>query len=577
MFVAYKKIWILLNQKEKKQLVFLMVLMVVMAISEVIGIGSIMPFLSVLGDHEAIESNKVLHYLYIAGSFENKKTFLIFLGFFAMLLLLISAVVKIVGTYALYKFSNLRRYSISQRLLEKYIHQPYSFFLQRNSSDISKTILSEVDLAINQVLLPLLTLTTQAVMALFLILFLVVIDPFLALVLAVLFGGFYTIMYLSIRKYLAKIGEFKSIVNTERFKVCTETIGGIKDIKLLGKEEVYLKSFQNPSYLFSSYTATHQILARVPLYIVEVLTFGAILFMAIYALDNEGTDLGTLLPVLGLYALGTIKLKPAINTIYASMSQIKFGIPGLNTLLKDLKTDYKHEKIDDNLNQKLEFKDTLSLNHISFKYDEKSKLILDNVSLQIKSNTTIGIIGETGSGKSTLVDLILGFLNPSDGNISIDGVQLTDKNMRFWQNNLGYVSQNIFLLDDTITANIALGIDPKDVDMEQVYNVAKMAQIHDCIMDLNETYSTVIGERGVRLSGGQRQRLGIARALYHNPDFLLLDEATSALDSNTELEVMNAINNLNGKKTIIMIAHRLSTIEQCDKVIRIKEGKIIEE
>jgi len=577
MIEIYKKFFLILSKKEKKKLIFLILFTIIMGLLEVVGIGSIMPFLSVLGNPEIIHTNDILHNMYTILDFKTEEKFLKFLGFSAIFLLLLTALIKTIGTYQLYRFSNLRRHSIAKKLLEKYLHQPYSFFLTRNSSEMTKTILSEVDLVINQIILPILTLTTQLILVLFLISFLIYVDPILAMILASLFGGFYGLMYLSIRKYLVKIGELKTESNRQRFKICSETIGGIKDIKLLGKEEIYLKSFENPSYSFSSYTATHQILARVPLYLVEVLSFGAILFMAMYALDNGESDLGKLLPVLGLYALGALKLKPAINSIYASTSQIKFGMSGLDLLLKDLheETLLKINNKDDN--KRLVLSKELCLKNLSFQYNEKFDLVLDNISLSIKANTTIGVVGTTGSGKSTLIDVILGFLEPVNGSISIDGELLTRKNIKQWQNSIGYVSQNIFLIDDTISANIAFGIPSDDIDIEQVENVSKMAQIHEFISDLPETYNTVIGEKGVRLSGGQRQRLGIARSLYHNPNFLVFDEATSALDYNTESELMKAIDALSGSKTIIMIAHRLSTIEKCDKIIKLEQGKLIEE
>jgi ATP-binding cassette, subfamily B, bacterial PglK len=575
MIQVYKKIWLLFNKHEKKRAILVLFLMIIMAFLEVLGVSSILPFLAVLGNPEIIETNKYLFYLFNLLEFSNTKSFLMFLGGGAITILLLSAGLKTITSYALFRFSNIRRHSIAKKLLTKYLHQPYSYFIMRNSSDISKKILSETDLVISQVIIPTLNLTTYIVVSFFLVSFLVFVNPILALILLSVFGGFYILMYLTIRKYISKIGKERTIVNSERFKICSETIGGIKDIKILGKEKTYLKSFEQPSFQFSDYSAKYQTISQIPQHLVEVLAFGAILSLAMYSLDNEQSDLGILLPILGLYALGAMKLKPTLGGIYSSLTSIKFGLSGLDLLLTDLNDKSNLEISIKNDFKKFSLKNKLELKEISFAYPETVKKSLEDINITIQVNTTVGIIGTTGAGKSTLVDVILGLLSPSEGGILIDGNILNCDNIRQWQNSIGYVPQSIFLSDDAILNNIAFGVESDDIDINQVKKVAKMAQIDKVIEDLDNGYDTIIGERGVRLSGGQRQRLGIARALYHNPELLVLDEATSALDNDTEAEVMKAINNMSGSKTIIMIAHRLSTIEKCDVVIKLKNGRII--
>jgi ATP-binding cassette, subfamily B, bacterial PglK len=572
----YKKIWNLLSYNEKRKSIILLFLMVLMAFLEVLGVGSIMPFLSVLGNPESIETNKYLHYIYNFFQFDNKDAFLIFLGLFALFMLLLSAIVRSVASYAKFRFANLRRHSLGLKLLRKYLHQPYSFFLSRNSSDISKVILSETDLAINQAILPALNLLTYSILTIFLISFLIVVDPILALILGVIFGGFYIIMYMTVRKYLAETGKKRDKANTMRFKITSETIGGIKDLKILGREKTYLDSFTKPSYEFSHYFATSQTLSEIPQFLVEVIAFGALLAIAMYALASDGVDIGTVLPVLGLYGLGALKLKPAVNNIYKALTMMKFGKSAIDNIINDLNKCEEHEINIKNDYQRLNLKDKLVLKNVFFTYSNTSKYALNNIDMKIKANTTVGIIGTTGAGKSTLVDILLGLLYPTGGEIYIDNKKLDQNNMRQWQNSIGYVPQSIFLSDDTIASNIAFGIENDEIDMFKVEQVAKMAQVHEFVLKLENGYGTIIGERGVMLSGGQRQRLGIARALYHEPEILVLDEATSALDNQTEAEVMNAIDGMNGNKTIIMIAHRLSTVERCDKVIKLENGEIVE-
>lgn len=575
MIEIYKKIWFILTTHEKKRALLLFFLMITMAIFEVLGVGSVMPFLSVLGNQDSIQTNEYLFKVYSFFSFSSDKSFLIFLGVSALVILLLSAIIRTLTYHALFRFSNMRRHSIGQKLLKKYLQQPYKFFLNRNSSDVTKTILSETDILIEQVIVPAVRLVTYSVVTIFLVLFLFIIDPLLALILASIFGVFYIFMYLTVRQYLGKIGKDRVKANGNRFKVVLETIGGIKDLKVLGREKVYLDSFKKPSFDFSYYSAISKTLSQAPQFLMEAIAFGSLLVMAIYGLTSDDFDLGKFLPVLGLYALGVLKLKPAIFEIYKNLSAIKFGGSALDNVIKDLK-ELPSENVNiQNDNERLLLKESLCLENVNFSYDNSNKLALENININIKVNTTVGIIGTTGAGKSTLVDIILGLLTPNNGRIMIDNNILSDENIRQWQNSIGYVPQNIFLIDDTIASNIAFGVPKEQIDIEQVKQVSKMAKVYDFVTSLEKGFETEIGERGVRLSGGQRQRLGIARALYHNPELLVLDEATSALDNETEAEVMKAIDGMSGNKTIIMIAHRLSTVERCDMLIKIKNGKIV--
>ena len=575
MLNLYQKIWTLLNPHEKKQAMLLLFLMILMAFLEVLSVGSVMPFLSVLGNPETIETNEYLNAAYTYLNFEDKDAFLMFLGLFTLFVLLASAAVRSVTSYAKFRFSNLRRHSLGQKLLRKYLHQPYSFFLSRNSSDVSKVILSETDLAIGQALLPSLNLLTYAILSVALIGFLVAVDPVLALILTAIIGGFYVVMYATVRKYLTRIGQKRNKANFQRFKITSETLGGIKELKVLGREKIYLDNFTKPSYEFSHYQSINQTLGDVPEFLVEVIAFGALLAMAMYALASDGADVGSLLPVLGLYALGALKLKPAVNHIYRSIATMKFGASAIDNIINDLKGSEQSVDIQNN-QKRLTLKEKLTLKDIIFTYPNTSQPARQDINIEIKANTTVGIIGTTGAGKSTLVDIILGLLHHTSGEITIDNEELNQDNIRQWQNAIGYVPQSIFLADDTIASNIAFGIEKEAIDMTQVEQVAKMAQVHEFVSKLESGYDTIIGERGVRLSGGQRQRLGIARALYHNPELLVLDEATSALDNETEAEVIKAIDNMSGSKTIIMIAHRLSTVERCDKIIKLEDGEIID-
>ena len=547
--------------------------MTLMAFIEIIGISSIIPFLTVLGNPEMIKSNYYLSLVYTSLEFNSENLFLIFLGFIAFFVLLFSAALKSITSYAKYRFSNIRRHSIGQKLFSLYIKQPYSFFLIKNSSDISKLILSDTDIVIQQVILPFLNLIINVLITLSLVMFLIYVDPLLALILSSIFFIFYIVLFSSIRNYLSKIGEKRNKSNSIRFKMVSETMGGIKELKVLGRENNYFQRFKKPSYDFSHFNSSSQTLGEAPQYLVEVIAFGALLALAIYSIYSEQAEAGRLIPLLGIYALGAIKLKPAVNIIFRSLSSLKFGASIIDNIFDDIKNAEKVNYQKENLKD-LSFDDELIIKNLDFSYSKNTDFILKNINLKIKARSMVGIIGATGSGKSTLVDILLGLLSPTNGEVKIDNVKLDETNTRSWQNIIGYVPQTIFLADDTIYKNIGFGLDDDEIKKDQIISAAKIAQLHDFINTLENKYDTVIGERGIRLSGGQRQRIGIARALYNNPEILILDEATSALDNITEKEVINAINKISGDKTIIMIAHRTSTLKNCDKIIKLKNGTV---
>jgi len=574
MIQLYKKTWLLLDEKERNKTIIIIILTVIMSCIEVIGVGSIMPFLAVVGNPGLVESNEYLFLLFKKLEFKSLTSFLIFLGITSFIIIFFSVSFKSYMYYLQQNFINMRRHSLSLKLLKKYLHQPYSFFISKNSSDLSKTILSEVDVVVSQALSPALKLISDTVLTLLLVSFLIAVDPVLALILTSIFSLFYGVIYFTVRRSISKMSTLRAKANTARFKITSEIIGGIKDLKVLGGEEVYLNNFIKPSSDFSMYTAKNQTLSNIPQYMIEAILFGALLSVIIFVLFRNGEISSEILSLIGIYALGALKLKPAMNGIFSAFTAMKFGEAALNTILKDLQKNDESISISSNKN-KLSVRNNILLKNLSFTYNNAKKASLEKINLNIKAYTTIGIIGKTGAGKSTLVDIILGLLSPTDGEILIDGAVLSKENLREWQNSIGYVPQSIFLADDSIVSNIAFGVKKENIDLKQIEIVAKMAQVDEFVLNLENGYDTIIGERGVKLSGGQRQRIGIARALYTNPELLILDEATSALDNHTEEEVMKAIDSMSGSKTIIIIAHRLSTIEKCDTVVNLENAKMI--
>lgn len=573
MIKTFKNLLYLFNKTEKKRAISLIFLMIFSSLLEVLGIGMIMPFLSVLGDLDKIQSNNFYTFASTFFKFKTNKEFIFFLAAISFTLILLSTVVRIITSIFKHKFVNLRRFSISNKLFKTFISKPYAFFLSRNSSDISKVILSEVDLVISQVVLPFFNLLMYSVLFLFLGIFLIITDPFLAVTVGVLFGGFYFLLYKIIKKRLKFSGERRLNANKQRFKAASESMAGIKEIKLRGREDFFIDSFKKPSFDFSYSNSISQIITDLPQYILELIVFGLILSVTLYYVLFKDDTIGNVLPILGLYAVSSIKIKPAVNGIYSALTKIKFGNPALKQILSDLNCDVNFENNEYN-DEKLCFTKTIQLRSIFHKYEGSSVFSLNNVSIEIKKNTTIGVIGKSGAGKSTFVDVLLGLITQSSGQIKVDDLEIHPGNIKKWQNIIGYVPQFIYLFDDTILSNIAIGLKKSEIDMNKIHKVSNLAKVDDFVKNLKDGYNTEIGERGIRLSGGQRQRLGIARALYHDPELLVFDEATSALDKETENEVMDSINNLLGIKTIIIVSHNLSSLHKCDKIYEFSQGSI---
>jgi ABC-type multidrug transport system fused ATPase/permease subunit len=464
--------------------------------------------------------------------------------------------------------------------LRDYLLRPYSWFLNRHSADLGKTVLSEVEQVINQVLVPVTQLVAQVVVSFCLIVLLFLVEPVVALSATLLLGGGYTGIYLFLRKYLSRIGADRVQANKERFQIAQEALGGIKEVKAAGLEWGYLKSFLKPAYRFARHQAGNTIAGKTPRFVLDAFAFGGILLVIMILLSTRGGNLDQVLPTLGVFAFAGIRLLPAMQEAYLNAAKLRFGKAALDSLYDDMSLSINDTPSTDFFSAPgkevpLPLQNQLDLKNIYFTYPEAKHPSIKALNLRIEANTTVGLAGATGAGKTTVVDLIMGLLVPDQGEILVDSIPIASENVRSWQRSLGYVPQHIFLSDDTVAANIAFGVPQAKIDMSAVERAAKIAELHDFVLnDLENAYQSTIGERGVRLSGGQRQRIGIARALYHDPDVLILDEATSALDNLTEKAVMDAVHNLSRQKTVILIAHRLSTVRSCDCIFMLENGQI---
>ncbi len=570
----------LLDARERRNAVILFVMMLVTGVMEALGVASIMPFLSVLSNPEMIQKSQILSRIYRGIGFSSTDAFLFFLGVIVFGVVVFGLFLKAVTQYALARFTHMRNYSLSSRLLNHYLEKPYSWFLNRHSADLGKSILSEVGQVINQALIPVTQLIAQAVIAFCLIALLLAIDPLVALFAALLLGGGYTGIYLLLRKYLSRIGADRVQANKERFQIAQEALGGIKEVKAAGLEWGYLKSFLKPAHRFAKHQAGNMIAGKIPRFVLEAFAFGGVLVVVLFVLAVRGGDLDRVLPTLGVFAFAGMRLLPAMQQVYQNATKLRFGKPALDSLHADM-FKFGNDTLTTNFQRAAEsevplpIRTQLELKDIYFTYPGATQPAVRNLNFSITANTTVGLAGSTGAGKTTAVDLIMGLLTPDQGELIVDGTPITPKNVRSWQRSLGYVPQHIFLADDTIAANIAFGVPQNKIDMSAVEQAARTAELHEFVItELPNGYETTVGERGVRLSGGQRQRIGIARAMYHDPDVLILDEATSALDNLTEKAVMDAVHNLNKQKTIILIAHRLSTIQKSDQIFLLEHGQL---
>ena len=575
-----KKALVLLSAKEKRRGSLVLCMVVIMAVLETAGVASVMPFLSVLGNPEAVETNVILNTLYTNFGFSSVDTFIIALGSAAFLLILFSAFFRAITHYAMNRFIEMRRHSIGKRLLETYLRQPYIFFLDRHSGDMAKNILSEVDQLVLQVFRPGMQMLAYGIVLLALVTLLVIIDPWLTVGVVLTIGGLYAAIFGAVRGVLSRVGHDRARANKERFTAASEALSGIKEIKLIGVERIYLDKFTEPSSRQARHQATNRTLGEAPKFLIEAISFGGIIALILVLLTTKGgassTTVNDIIPILGLYVFAGYRMLPAAQNIYTGMAKLRFGAAAIDNVYNDLHARSALAELTRHSPQPLIPVHNIALQIANYTYPNARHPALQDLTLKIPIGTSVGIIGQTGAGKTTLVDLLLGLLRPTNGAILVDDTPVTDSNLRAWQQSLGYVPQDIFLTDSSVVENIALGIPEKEIDRAQVERCARMAQVHEFIInEMPDGYDTIVGERGIRMSGGQRQRIGIARALYPNPYILVFDEATSALDHETESAVMEAINALSGQKTLIIIAHRLSTVENCQQIVELSHGRIL--
>jgi ABC-type multidrug transport system fused ATPase/permease subunit len=576
MLATYRLLFEMFDRSEQRQFYRFLALITVMALFDLIGVAAVLPFLAVAANPEVVHEHAVLSALYEASGVTTDRGFLVLLGALVLAFILGGMAVKVFGQYRIILFARGRNHSFSRNRLARYLGQPYAWHLNHNSATLGAAILTECDRVVGNALMPALRLLANAVSLLCLIGLLMFISPGVALSAAIGIGGSYALVFFFVRRRLSRDGERLAEANAARYKVAQEAFGGIKDVKLLGLERHYVDRYDKHTFTFVAIHATNQIIAELPRFVLEAVAFCGLVFVILGLLVAREERLVDVLPVLGTFGFALLKVFPSIQQLYNALTQIRSTLPVLTKLHAELTEPVVRPAISPAPVDAMRLSKELTLEDVKFGYPAAGRAAVKGLQMSINANTIVGLVGGTGSGKTTTVDLVLGLLSPDSGRILVDGVPLGPQNLRSWQNTIGYVPQQIFLSDDSVAANIAFGLPKEARDMVAIERAARLAEIHDFVTnELPKGYDTEVGERGVRLSGGQRQRIGIARALYHDPSVLVLDEATSALDNLTERAVMDAVANVAHAKTIIMVAHRLTTVRSCDNIFLLEAGRVV--
>lgn len=572
-----KKLISFFNSELKVKSFYVLIMVTGLALLETLSIVSIMPFLSVLANPEVIKDNQYLAYIYRylleEDLISNNKEFLIALGIMVLSFMVLTIIYKMMTHFIMNNHIESCRHDISLKVLLGVLGNDYEYFMLKHSADITKTIISDVDQLSTSVIRPAFNMFAYGMVFLSITMLLLVTDPYLAIITAGALLTVYAIIFVGLRNILESLGQNIININKNRFVIISELLSNIKNIKFTNIERKESFKYEKSSNELTRNQAKYQTLSMMPHYVIELLLFIVLMILVNYLLfRSQDGNLGSVLPIIGLYAFSAYRLKPAAQHFYHGLSSLRYGKTIIDKVESYIEFNEKHKEIEakgNNINfEVMQFKE------LEYQYSDSNNRALININLKIEKGDRIGIVGKTGSGKSTLIDMMLGLLKPTSGEILINNKKVACLGKQ-WRSLIGYVPQNIVLSDESIGSNIALGVDSDFFDHDEIFKACEISTASDFVYDLENTINTKVGERGVRLSGGQLQRIGLARALYRKPEILVFDEATSALDNLTERKVMSNIFSEKSNMTFIMVAHRLSTLKMCNKLIILENGKIV--
>lgn len=571
-----KKYRMIMSRGQKLRIGIIILMMLIGGVLETLSVSLVLPLVTAIMQPDIIETNKYAKMVCELFDLHSANTF--------MIIVIIGLIAMYIGKnlflyleyYTQTRFVCNNRYALQQRMLQSYITRPYEFFLNESSAEVMRVISGDVAAAFT-LLSTLMSLFTELVISLALVITIVVVDPMMAglvaIILLVLMAFLGTVMKPILRN--AGVQLQKSSAKASQWLM--QSMHGIKEVKVAGKEGFFVEQYAKAGRDSIECEKKYTVMGNIPKLLIEAVTVSAMLGV-IAVLMLRGRNVSDLVPQLSAFAMAAVRLLPSANRVSAAFNSISYQEPMLDKMIENIRdaSDWEDTGDDASHETSITLNKQLELQDITYRYPNTEEPVLRNANMVVPAGKSVGIVGASGAGKTTAVDILLGLLKPEKGQVLADGKNI-EEDYRGWLSHLSYIPQSIYMLDDTIRANVAFGFDMKKVSDEQIWRALREAQLEEFVKSLPEGLDTSIGERGVRLSGGQRQRIGIARALFTDPELIILDEATSALDNETEAAIMDAINALHGKKTLIIIAHRLTTIEECDMVYRVENGKIVTE
>lgn len=574
MFLLIKQLISIFDRKDYPKFFLLFLAILISSFFEILGIGLVLPFITLLSNPSLLQTNEKISFIYQIFNFQSFQQFMLVLAVAIIVVFIIKNIFLFFSSFWQARFVFSKQVFLTNKLFRAYLLSPYSFHLSFNFAKLQRNLFL-IEQIMQGVVLSLFYVLTEIVIVVCLFSILLCMRPFLTLSIAALLG---VIMWAYFQLTKQKLYVWGSVINTERalaLQQIHQGLGSIKEVKLLGKEEFFIHRYRSAWETLSRFMARGNVVTTSIRFFTELVIVVVMMSLMIgFLLISQ--DFQKAFMTISLFAIVAVRLMPSLNRISSGLSTIRFYIRSFREVYDDIMFCEKRIKahLVEKSDKKIVFNESIEVKQVSFTYENTTKVVLENVSLTIKKNSIVGFIGPSGAGKTTMIDIILGLLVPTKGQVLVDGEDIQQK-LSSWQRKIGYIPQTIYLADDTIRNNIAFAVDKKDINEEHVWEALRLAQLEDFVKSLPQGLDTFVGERGVRLSGGQKQRIGIARALYNHPEIIVMDEATSALDNETEREFMKALDFLSGKKTILIIAHRLTTVQHCDNIFFFKEGKFL--